>query len=74
MERLPYEFYHRPCLEVAKDLVGKVLVHNGQRLRISETESNRFTAFLQPISRAHIVTRVVKSTKRKNLWQKVSFF
>ena len=39
MERLPYEFYHRPCLEVAKDLVGKVLVYRGQRLRISETEA-----------------------------------
>ncbi len=37
--RLPYEFYHRPCLEVARDLVGKVLVHQGQRLRISETEA-----------------------------------
>ncbi len=37
--RLPYEFYHRPCLEVARDLVGKVLVHRGQRLRISETEA-----------------------------------
>ena len=37
--RLSYEFYHRPCLEVARDLVGKVLVHNGQRLRISETEA-----------------------------------
>ena len=37
--RLPYEFYHRPCLVVARDLVGKVLVHNEQRLRISETES-----------------------------------
>ena len=37
--RLPYEFYHRPCLEVARDLVGKVLVHNGLRLRISETEA-----------------------------------
>lgn len=37
--RLPYEFYHRPCLEVARDLVGKVLVHNGQKLRISETEA-----------------------------------
>ena len=36
---LPYEFYHRPCLEVARDLVGKVLVHNGQKLRISETEA-----------------------------------
>ena len=36
---LPYEFYHRPCLEVARDLVGKLLVHNGQRLRILETEA-----------------------------------
>ena len=39
MARLSYDFYHRPCLEVARDLVGKVLVHNGQRLRISETEA-----------------------------------
>lgn len=38
MERLSYEFYHRPCLEVAKDLVGKVLVYKGKQLRISETE------------------------------------
>ena len=37
--RLTYDFYHRPCLEVARDLVGKVLVHNGLRLRISETEA-----------------------------------
>lgn len=37
--RLPYEFYHRPCLEVARDLVGKVLVHKDLRLRISETEA-----------------------------------
>ena len=36
--KLSYEFYHRPCPEVARDLVGKVLVHNGLRLRISETE------------------------------------
>lgn len=39
MERLNYDFYHRPCLEVAPDLVGKVLVHNGKCLRISETEA-----------------------------------
>ena len=43
MRRLEYDFFHRPCLEVARDLVGKVLVHqfNGQklRLRISETEA-----------------------------------
>ena len=39
MQRLRYEFFHRPCLEVARDLVGKVLVHQGQVLRISETEA-----------------------------------
>lgn len=39
MARLSYEFFHRPCLEVAQDLVGKVLVCRGQRLRISETEA-----------------------------------
>ena len=43
MAKLDTSFFHRPCLEVARDLVGKVLVHrvNGQelRLRISETES-----------------------------------
>lgn len=39
MKRLGYEFFHRPCLEVAGDLVGKVLVHKDQRLRITETEA-----------------------------------
>ena len=39
MKRLDYDFFHRPCLEVARDLVGKVLVHDGQMLRISETEA-----------------------------------
>lgn len=39
MARLTYEFFHRPCLQVGQDLVGKVLVYNGRRLRISETES-----------------------------------
>ena len=43
MSKLSYEFYHRPCLEVARDLVGKVLVRrmDGQeyRLRITETEA-----------------------------------
>lgn len=37
--KLGYEFYHRPCVEVAKDLVGKVLVHGERRLRITETEA-----------------------------------
>lgn len=39
MAKLGYEFYHRPCLEVAQSLVGKVLVYRGNRLRISETEA-----------------------------------
>ena len=44
MERLKYDFYHRPCLQVARELVGKWLVRrlpSGEilRLRISETES-----------------------------------
>lgn len=38
MNRLPYAFYHRPCIDVARDLVGKVIVHGETRLRISETE------------------------------------
>ena len=38
MNRLPYEFYHRPCDTVARELVGKVIVHGQTRLRISETE------------------------------------
>lgn len=39
MTPLTYEFYHRPCLEVARDLVGKVLVYGEKQLRISETEA-----------------------------------
>lgn len=43
MSKLPCSFYHRPCLDVARDLVGKVLVHRvdgvEHRLRITETES-----------------------------------
>ena len=44
MERLPYGFYHRHALEVAPDLVGKLLVCNGNVLRISETEAYCGTA------------------------------
>ncbi len=39
MDKLHYEFYCRPCVEVARDLVGKVLVFRGRSLRISETEA-----------------------------------
>ena len=39
MERLSYDFFHRHALQVAPDLVGKLLVFNGNALRISETEA-----------------------------------
>lgn len=43
MERLGEVFFHRECLEVARELVGKILVRStpeGElRLRISETEA-----------------------------------
>lgn len=39
MTRLDEAFFHRPCLEVARELVGKLLVVNGSCLRISETEA-----------------------------------
>lgn len=39
MQRLTCDFFHRPCLDVAHDLVGKLLVHGGVCLRISETEA-----------------------------------
>lgn len=43
MPRLDHSFFHRECLDVANDLVGKVLVHRCgneiRRLRITETEA-----------------------------------
>ena len=42
-KRLQYEFFHRECLAVARELVGKVLVRRTEegllRMRISETEA-----------------------------------
>ena len=41
--KLDYSFYHRNCVSVARDLVGKILVHRTPhgdvRMRISETEA-----------------------------------
>lgn len=41
--KLDYSFFHRDCPEVARELVGKILVHQTEtgtiRLRISETEA-----------------------------------
>ena len=43
MKRLDYAFFHRHCLEVARDLVGKLLVRQTPQgivtMRISETEA-----------------------------------
>lgn len=43
MKRLEYGFYNRPCLDVARDLIGKILVYKNSeetvRMRISETEA-----------------------------------
>ena len=39
MKRLDYDFFRRHALEVAPELVGKLLIHNGTALRISETEA-----------------------------------
>ena len=44
MNRLPYDFFHRHALQVAPDLVGKLLVHGDHVLRISETEAYCGTA------------------------------
>ena len=39
MFRLPYEFYNRPVLDVAKDLLGKTLCYNEFKGIITEVEA-----------------------------------
>ena len=47
VKKLDRNFYLRPTLEVAKDLLGKVFVINGKRAIITETE-----AYIGPIDKA----------------------
>jgi DNA-3-methyladenine glycosylase len=47
MNKLDRNFYLKPTLEVAKDLLGKVFVINGKRAIITETE-----AYIGPIDKA----------------------
>ena len=41
MKQLDRGFFRRDCLEVARDLVGKLLVNGNVQLRITETEAYR---------------------------------
>jgi DNA-3-methyladenine glycosylase len=47
---LPREFYDRPVLEVARDLLGAVVVHGGVSVRLSEVEA--YDGELDPASHA----------------------
>ena len=47
MNRLDRSFYLMPTLDVAKNLLGKVIVVNGKRAVITETE-----AYIGPIDKA----------------------
>jgi DNA-3-methyladenine glycosylase len=47
---LPREFYDRPVLEVARDLLGAVVAHGGVSVRLSEVEA--YDGELDPASHA----------------------
>jgi DNA-3-methyladenine glycosylase len=47
---LPREFYDRPVLEVARDLLGAVVVHGGVAVRLSEVEA--YDGGIDPASHA----------------------
>ena len=64
VKKLDRNFYLRPTLEVAKDLLGKVFVINGKRAIITETE-----AYIGPIDK-HVMLMGIKEPKE----QKLCFF
>jgi DNA-3-methyladenine glycosylase len=47
---LPREFYDRPVLEVARDLLGTVVAHDGVAVRVSEVEA--YDGEIDPASHA----------------------
>ena len=71
--RLEAAFFHRDCLEVAPDLVGKILVHrlpDGTELRerIAETEAYRGTEdCLSCCKGENVPDRIAVSGKRFDL-------
>jgi DNA-3-methyladenine glycosylase len=48
---LPREFYDRPVLEVARDLLGAVVTHRGVAVRLAEVEA--YAGALDPASHAY---------------------
>ncbi|HET7407755.1 MAG TPA: DNA-3-methyladenine glycosylase [Mycobacteriales bacterium] len=51
MTSLPREFYDRPVLEVARDLLGAVVTHRGVAVRLAEVEA--YAGALDPASHAY---------------------
>ena len=54
-KKLDYAFFHRPCLTVARELVGKVLVRNvdGRQLRLRITETEGYCGEADTACHAH---------------------
>ena len=66
---LPYEFYARSCLDVAADLVGKVLVHrlpDGRELRARISETEAYAGVNDTACHAH----KGKTARSRLLWEK----
>lgn len=69
MKRLPYDFFARDCLEVAPDLVGKLLVHRtpvGEELRLRISETEAYAGVSDTACHAH----KGKTARNRLLWEK----